>query len=191
MFLSRSLLSIALFTSLTLSQASAKPETYTIDSGHSSIQFKIKHFFSKVTGRFQKFEGRITVDRDALESTKAEGTIEAGSVDTNQAKRDEHLRKPDFFDVEKFPKISFVSKAWKVLTPETFEVTGDLTLHGVTKPVTLQVRSTGFGEGMKGAQLSGWEVRGTLKRSDFGMTTGTPAVGDDVEIEIEIEAGKS
>lgn len=176
---------------LTLTSLHAAPETYVIDPGHSSVQFRIKHFFSKVTGGFQKFEGTIVYDADAPEKSEVKATIDVASVDTNQAKRDEHLRAPDFFDTAKYPKMTFVSKSWKKTGSDTFEVTGDLTLHGVTKPVVLTARHLGSGEAMKGSFISGWEVRGTLKRSDFGITTGGPAVGDEVDIEIDVEAKKS
>jgi polyisoprenoid-binding protein YceI len=171
-------------------KTSAATETYVADPAHSSVEFKISHFFSKVTGRFPKFDASIDVDRAALENSKLKADIDVSSVNTNQEQRDKHLQTPDFFDAAKFPKMTFESKAWKKTSENEFEVTGDLSLHGVTKPVTLTVKSLGFGEGMKGAQISGWEAHGKLKRSDFGMNTGAPAVGDEVEIEINIEADK-
>ncbi len=191
MFALRDARPLALLILLNALPLQAAPETYIADPAHSSVQFRIKHFFSKVTGCFQKFESTITVDREAPEKNEVTASIDVASVDTNQQKRDNHLRSPDFFDAVKFPKMTFVSKSWKALGNDTFEVVGDLALHGVTKSVTLQVQNTGFGPGMQGSQISGWEVRGTLKRSDFGITTGAPAVGDDVEIEIDVEAKKS
>ncbi len=168
----------------------AATETYVIDPTHSSVEFRIRHFFSKVTGRFQKFEGTIVLDREAMEKSEINATVDTASVDTNQADRDKHLRTKDFFDVEKNPKMTFQSKSWKRASDNEYEVTGDLTLHGATKPVTLTVKSLGFGDGMKGVQLSGWEARGKIKRSEFGMTGGAGALGDDVEIEINVEAKK-
>ncbi len=166
----------------------ATTETYVIDPAHSSVEFNIRHFFSKVTGRFQKFEGTLSVDRDAMEKSEIKASIETSSIDTNQSKRDDHLRGADFFDVVKHPKMTFQSKSWKKTGENEFEVTGDLTLHGITKSVVLSVKNLGFGEGMKGAYLSGWEAHAKIKRSDFNMTYGGPAVGDEVEIEINIEA---
>ena len=168
--------------------ARAEVETYDIDPNHSSVQFRISHFFSKVSGRFDKFEGAITVDREAMEKSAVSASIDVASVNTNQEGRDKHLRSADYFDAEKHPKMTFQSKSWKKTSGNEFEASGDLTLHGVTKPVILNVKSLGFGEGMKGAKISGWEVRAKIKRSDYGMTAGTPAVGDEVEIEINIEA---
>jgi len=172
------------------SSAFAATETYVADPAHSSVDFKISHFFSKVSGRFSKFEATINVDREALEKSVIKASIDVTSIDTAQPKRDDHLRNPDYFDVAKYPKMTFESKSWKKTGENEFEVTGDLNLHGVTKPMVLRVKSLGFGEGMKGAQLSGWEAKGKIKRSEFGITSGAPAVGDDVDIEINIEAKK-
>ena len=167
----------------------AASETYLIDTAHSSVQFRIGHnLVSKVTGRFKTFEGALTVDRDAWEKSSVKATIETRSVDTNHAERDGHLQGEDFFDAPKYPKITFESKTWKKVGENEFEVTGDLILHGVTKSVTLKAKSLGFGEGRTGSHLSGWEIRGKIKRSDFGMKYGAPLVADEVEIEIDIEA---
>ena len=113
------------------------------------------------------------------------------SVSTASDARDKHLKSPDFFDAAKFATITFKSKAWKATGESTFDVTGDLTIHGVTKEVVLKVTSLGFGSGMQGAQLSGWEAATTIKKSDFGVTGPamlSAAVGDDVAITIGIEA---
>jgi polyisoprenoid-binding protein YceI len=165
-------------------------ETYVADPAHSSVEFKISHFFSKVTGRFQKFTGSVTIDRADMTKSTLKADVDVSSVDTNQAGRDKHLQSPDFFDAAKFPKMTFESKSWKKLNENEFEVTGDLTLHGVTKPVTLNVKNLGFGKGMKDVEISGWEATGKIKRSEFGMTSGAPAVGDEVEIGINVEAKK-
>lgn len=182
---------IALLLLLTASHTFAATETYTIDPAHSSVEFKVGHFLSKVSGRFDQFTGTIKFDKDAPEKSEVQGSIDTTSINTNQAKRDTHLRTADFFDVEKFPKMAFQSKSWKKLSDNEFEVTGDLTLHGVTKPVALKVTSLGFGPGMKGAQLSGWQATGKIMRSDFGMTGSAPVVGNEVAIEINAEASKS
>ena len=184
----RRLGSLSLLFVFAITPAHAATETYAIDANHSSVEFRIAHFFSKVTGRFDKFEGSITVDREALEKSEVTASIDVGSVNTNQAKRDEHLRSPDFFDAAKNPKMTFQSKSWKKIAENEFEVTGDFTLHGVTKAVVLTVKSLGFGDGMKGAKIAGWDARTKINRSDFGMTAGKPAVGDEVEIEINIES---
>ncbi len=184
-------LSLAVFATGVASVASAAVENYTIDPVHSSVAFSIRHFVSKVPGSFTKFAGTVTVDRDNLANSSVEATIDVGSVSTASDARDKHLKSPDFFDAAKFATITFKSKAWKATGESTFDVTGDLTIHGVTKEVVLKVTSLGFGSGMQGAQLSGWEAATTIKKSDFGVTGPamlSAAVGDDVAITIGIEA---
>ena len=184
-------LSLAVLATGVASVASAAVENYTIDPVHSSVAFSIRHFVSKVPGSFTKFAGTVTVDRDNLANSSVEATIDVGSVSTASDARDKHLKSPDFFDAAKFATIAFKSKAWKATGESTFDVTGDLTIHGVTKEVVLKVTSLGFGSGMQGAQLSGWEAVTTIKKSDFGVTGPamlSAAVGDDVAITIGIEA---
>ena len=174
------------------STASAAVETYVIDPVHSSVGFKIRHFVSKVPGTFTKFDGTITVDRENLANSSVQATIDVGSVSTANEKRDAHLKSPDFFDAEKFSTIAFKSKAWKATGADTFDVTGDLTIHGVTKEVVLKVTSLGFGPGARGAVLSGWEGTTTIKKSEFGVAGPAmlaAALGDEVAITISIEAG--
>jgi polyisoprenoid-binding protein YceI len=166
----------------------AKTETYTIDPVHSSITFKIRHFFSKVTGNFNAFEGQIVVDQENMEKSQTNASIDVKSINTRNEKRDNHLRSADFFDVEKYPAMTFKSKKWNKTSENEYEVTGDLSLHGVTKEVVLNVKSVGFGEGVKGTYLSGWEASTKIKKSDFGITYGGATLGDEVEIAIELEA---
>lgn len=171
----------------------AAVETYAIDPVHSSVGFTIRHFVSKVPGSFTKFEGRLQVDRDNLENSSVEATIDAASINTNNQKRDAHLRSPDFLEVEKFPRMTFKSKAWKKTDAETFEVTGDLTLKDVTREVTLKVTSLGFGPGSRGAMLSGWEATTKINKAEFNVKDPPmldAALGDDVTITITIEAVK-
>ena len=173
-----------------LASARAASETYVIDRVHSSVGFSIRHFFSKVPGSFTKFEGAIVVDREHLEKSSVEVTIDIASVNTASIKRDDHLRSPDFFDAAKFASITFKSKSWKKTGEATFDVTGDLTLKGVTKEVVLNVRALGFGPGMRpGSQLSGWEATTTLQRSDFGVAGFDKMLGEDVDVHINVEAG--
>jgi polyisoprenoid-binding protein YceI len=171
--------------------ASAAVETYTIDPVHSSVGFSVRHFLTKVPGRFTQFSGTITVDRDNLENSSVNATIDVGSVSTYNDKRDAHLRSPDFFDAANFGTISFKSKSWKKTGDGTFDVTGDLTIHGVTREAVLKVDLLGFGPGMQGAQLSGWDASVTLNRSDFGVNG--PAMlakvlGNEVAVSITVEA---
>lgn len=183
---------LVLFTALALTSTTfATVETYKIDPVHSSIGFSIRHFVGKVSGRFNKFTGIITVDRDNLENSSVEASIDVTSVNTENNMRDTHLKTPDFFDAEKFSTITFKSKSWKKTGDGTYDVTGDLTIKGVTKEVVLKTELLGFGPGMKGAQLSGWEVTTTLNKSDFGVNGPTmlgAALGDDVAVIIDIEA---
>ncbi len=166
----------------------AEKETYVIDTAHSSVSFKIRHFFSKVTGAFGQFEGSLSVDKKNMEESSAQATIDVKSVDTHQQKRDTHLQSPDFFDASQYPTITFQSKKWKSLGSDEYEVIGDLKIRNTTKEITLKVKSLGFGEGMNQAQISGWEATTVLKKSDFGITYGGKALGNDVEVEIQVEA---
>jgi polyisoprenoid-binding protein YceI len=168
-------------------------ETYRIDPVHSSIGFKIKHLYSKVTGRFADVNGTIAGDPAKPEEAQVNVEIKTASIDTGDQKRDEHLRSSDFFDVELFPTMKFVSKKVNRTGEDTAFVIGDLTMHGVTKECILQVTFQGKGKDAKGAIRTGWEARTALKRSDFGLTwgkavEGTQVVSDDVEIELNIEA---
>jgi len=172
--------------------ATAAVETYVIDPVHSSVAFNIRHLVSKVPGSFTKFSGTILVDRDDLEKSSVTATIETPSVTTANEKRDNHLRSPDFFDAVKFGTIEFKSTSWKKTGENTFDVAGDLTIHGVTKPVVLKTTLLGFGPGMQpGVEVSGWEASTTINRRDFGVNG--PAmlgkvVGDEVAITIAIES---
>lgn len=185
-------LALAALAVASVQTASAAVETYKIDPVHSSVGFNIRHFVSKVPGTFTKFSGTITVDRDNLEKSSVEATVEVTSVNTANEKRDAHLQSPDFFDTAKFATATFKSKAWKKTGEDTFDVTGDLTLHGVTKEVVLKTKLLGFGEGMKGAKLSGWEITAVINKADFGVSGPAmlgKALGNEVTLNIGIEAG--
>jgi polyisoprenoid-binding protein YceI len=173
------------------SAASAAVETYSIDPVHSSVAFSIRHAVGRVPGRFTKFSGTIVVDRDNLENSTVSAVIDVGSVDTDNDKRNAHLKTADFFDVATYSAITFKSKSWKKTGDDTFDVTGDLTIKNVTKEVVLKVTLNGFGPGMRGATLSGWEATTTLNREDFGVMG--PAMlgkllGREVSVTILIEA---
>ncbi len=183
---------LALTTALTLAHASAA-EKFEIDPVHSTIGFKVKHLFSYVSGRFNDVQGTITGDAAKPEESSVEVKIATKSVNTANEKRDTHLRSPDFFDAEKFPEMTFKSKKVTRTGEETADVLGDFSLHGVTKEVTLKVKFLGKGKGMTGGLQTGWEAKTTIKRSDYGLTwskliEGVSVVGDEVEIELLIEA---
>ena len=137
--------------------------------------------------------GNLTGDRDNLEKSCVEATIDVGSINTSDEKRNAHIKSPDFFDFAKFPSMTFKSTAWKKTGFDTYDVTGNLTIKDVTKPVVLVVKLLGFSPGMRpGTLLSGWEVSTTLHKSDFNLSGPamlSKALGDDVMINIGVEAG--
>lgn len=182
------LLALASLAAIFAQTVTAAVETYKIDPAHSSVGFEVRHFLTKVPGTFGKASGTISVDRENLENSTVEATIEVASIDTREEKRDNHLRSGDFFLAEKFPTITFKSKTWKKTGDDTFDVTGDLTIKDTTKEVVLKTKSLGFAPGARGAQLSGWEATTTLDRRDFGITYGQGVVGNEVEVEINVEA---
>ncbi len=185
------ILVLAAIVSGLVSAASAAVETYTIDPVHSAVGFKIRHFVSKVPGSFTQFSGTITVDRDNLENSSVDAVVNVGSLSTFNDHRDADLKSPSYFDAAKFGTMTFKSTSWKKTGDGTFDVTGNLTIKGTTKEVVLKVTLLGFGPGMRGAQLSGWEASTTLSKADFGVTG--PAMlgktlGDEVVVSISIEA---
>jgi polyisoprenoid-binding protein YceI len=158
------------------------------------VGFSIRHFVAKVPGRFGSFSGTITVDRENMANNRVEATIVAASIDTGNQKRDTHLRSADFFEVSRFPTITFKSTAWTKTGNDTYEVTGDLTIKDVTKPVVLNVTALGFGPGARGAQLSGWEATTRINKKEFNVTDPAlvdVALGNEVTILINIEAKKT
>jgi polyisoprenoid-binding protein YceI len=168
-------------------------EKYQLDPTHASVLFGVSHLgFSKTFGRFNTIEGVFNLDQGSPENSTVEVTIDAASLDTNHAGRDEHLRGKDFFNVTEFPKLTYKSTSVKLTGEKTAVVTGDLTMHGVTKPVPLEVTLVNQGPNPmdKSKIVAGFSARGALKRSDFGMGYAAPVLGDDVEIIIEVDAIK-
>jgi polyisoprenoid-binding protein YceI len=170
--------------------------TYSIDPVHSRVGFAVRHLgIATVRGHFGSFEGTFEVGGD-LASSKAYGFVEAASVDTEEQQRDDHLRSPDFFDAENFPRIEFASREIRPLDDERFEVIGDLTLHGVTREIRLNAEILGTESDPWGNERVGLEVRGELNRKDYGMTfnqvlgSGNVLVSDKVKLAIEISAVK-
>jgi len=169
----------------------AETELYDIAPAHSWVGFSVRHFFTQVPGFFGKVKGTFTVDRANLENSMADSVIDVASITTSAALRDEHLRSDKFFDAEKYPTMTFKSKTWKRSgnAEELFVVTGDLTIRDVTKEVVLKVKSLGFGPGMQGNPICGWELSTLLDRRDFGITAAQGPVGNEVDVRINIEAG--
>jgi polyisoprenoid-binding protein YceI len=189
----KKILFLASISAFVLAQSAFTAETYVFDKRHCTMGFQVRHLFSKVPGKFDDFEGRIQFDEANPENSSVEVTIKTASVDTGLAARDNALRSSDFFDVEKFPVITFKSKSVKRTGETTAEVTGDLTLHDVTKEVVLKVELLGKGANGKGGAVSGWEAITNLKRSEFGLTwnkliEGAQIASDDVDIDLRVEA---
>lgn len=175
---------------LALAALPAAAETYTIDKGHTHILFEVSHLgFSTTHGEFLEFDGEFDFDPDAPENSRISVTIDTASIDTGHAERDEHLRNADFFDVEEYPTMTFETTGVEVTGENTAELTGDLTLLGVTQPVTLDVQLNAMGpHPFQDKTVAGFTATGTINRSDFGMTYAAPAVGEEVDIVIEMEA---
>jgi polyisoprenoid-binding protein YceI len=181
-------LGISVLTFNLLPSALAAVETYSIDPVHTWVGFTATHFFTKVPGYFAKVKGTVVVDRDHLENTTVEATIETASITTNTKMRDDDLRSTNFFAAAAFPTMTFKSKSWKSAGDNTYAVAGVLTMKNVSKEVVLKVTSLGFGPGMKGAAISGWEAALTLDRRDFGIAADQGLIGNNVDVLINVEA---
>ena len=163
--------------------AQASAAAFTVDSGHSSVIFKAKHNqVANFYGRFDDVSGSFAL----ADGGTFDISIKADSVHSGNSKRDDHLKSPDFFSAKEFPAMTFKSKSVKAKGTDAFEVMGDLTFRGVTKPLTVTVKSTGMADA-KGKKLAGMETTFTIKRSDFGSTYGVPAISDDVELTVSLE----
>ena len=192
----RSILIAALVATPLFAQAPASTEAWGVDKAHSEVRFKVRHLMSNVTAGFNDFDAAINIDRANPASSSVEFTIQAASIDTGNENRDNHLRSPDFFDVAKFPTIAFKSTAVKAKSKTSFDVTGNLTMHGVTKQVTLPVTFLGFGKDPRGNEKGGFEIETTIDRKDYGIVwnraidEGGVLLGDDVKVAINLEVGK-
>ncbi len=172
----------------------ASPQTYGIDPVHSRVEFTIRHMFSKVTGTFGAFHGAVQYDPAAPASSTVNAEIDAASIDTNNEHRDGDLKSPNFFDVAKYPTVTFTSTKVTPGTEGKLEVEGTLTMHGVAKPVVLDAAFLGSGPGLDGVTRAGFEASTKVDRKDFGIVwnktldQGGTLLGDDVQISLEIEA---
>lgn len=167
-------------------------DTYKIDAVHSEVSFKVRHLVAKTSGRFTKFEGMVNVDTKDITKSTVDVKIDVASVNTDNEGRDKHLRGADFFDVEKFPAITFKSTGVKEVAKGMLEVTGDFTMRGVTKRITFPITNAGTRAGMRPGSVVAGFIDGALKikRQDFGITYGPGVLGDDIEISLNIEAAK-
>jgi polyisoprenoid-binding protein YceI len=166
-------------------------DDFTIDPVHSSVSFKISHLgLSWIAGRFDKFSGNFTIDPEDAGRCSFNMAINADSIDTNNTKRNDHLRSPDFFNVKQFPEITFKSTAVKA-AKDGYEVTGEFTMHGVSKPLTFTLSGGRRAEFPRGVQRTGFSTDLTLKKSDFGIGEKfAQLLGDEVLISVGFEGTK-
>ncbi len=171
-------------------------DTYKIDPAHSEVGFKVRHILSRTPGHFTKFEGTIQVDDKDASKSSVDVTIQAASITTDNETRDKHLRSSDFFDVEKYPTLTFRSVSVKDKGHGLLEVTGDFTMRGVTKRITVPVTALGATKDPWGNTRGGWEATFKVNRLDYGVSwnktldSGTGMLGDEVEISLAFEGVK-
>jgi polyisoprenoid-binding protein YceI len=193
--LSRPLASVLALASMLAAPLGARAATWELDPAHSSVQFSVRHLMiSNVKGEFTKLSGTITGDESAPTSARIDATIDTTSIDTRNAKRDDHVRGPDFLDTARFPTMTFRSSKIEPAGDDRWKITGDLTLHGVTKPVVLDVTATAPRKDPWGKLRAGAQATTTINRQDFGvrynsaLEGGGVVVGDEVTITIDAEA---
>jgi polyisoprenoid-binding protein YceI len=168
--------------------------TYAIEKAHSEVFFQVRHLVTKVRGRFSDFEGTISLDEDNPAASSVNFTIKAGSIDTNVTDRDNHLRSGDFFAADEHPNLTFKSTKVAKKGGDSYDVTGDLTIRGTTKSVTLPVTFLGKAKDPWGQNKVGFETETTINRKDYGLNwnaaleTGGFLVGDDVKVNLSIQA---
>jgi polyisoprenoid-binding protein YceI len=169
-------------------------QTFAIDKTHSDLLFQVRHLVTRVRGRFTDFSGTVSFDPERPEDSSVALTINAASIDTGTPDRDTHLRSADFFDVEQYPTLTFVSRHITRVGDERFDVLGTLTIHGVAREVTLPVTYLGTAKDPWGAERIGVEAETTINRKDFGLgwnavlEAGGFVVGDDVKITLSVQA---
>ncbi len=186
----------AALTALAVSSL-AGASSWEIDPAHSAAQFGVRHMMvSNVRGEFGKMSGWVNLDDKDVGRSTAEATIDTTTINTREPNRDKHLKSADFFDVEKYPTITFKSTSFKKVGPEKYKVAGDLTLHGVTKPIVLDVEAPDAVSKLQGTERRGATATTTLNRKDFGLVwnkpleTGGVAVGEQVVITLDLELMK-
>ncbi len=169
--------------------------SWEIDATHSQATFSVKHMMiSTVRGHFEVLSGKLHIDEDHPDNSWVEAEVDATSINTRDARRDDHLRSPDFFDAEKYPKITFKSTKVTSTGNNQYRVTGNLTMHGVTKEETFHADYSGQVKDLYGLQRAAFSVKGKINRKDFGLNwnvaleTGGVLVGEDVNIEIDLAA---
>lgn len=185
---------ISSLLALVLIAGSTFAQNWSLDKGHAKLGFGVTHLLlSTVEGSFKSFDAKLTSSKDDFSDAVIELTADVNTINTDMDKRDEHLKSPDFFDVAKFPTLTFKSKSFKKVDGKKYKLTGDLTLHGVTKTVDLDVIVNGpIVHPYTKKNVAGFKVTGTLKRKDFGIGAGTAdaVVSDDVTINANAEFSK-
>ena len=187
-------MALILFSLVTLVASSVGAESWTVDTSHTTIGFSVSHLFTSVQGRFDSFEGSVEFDPAKPEATVVRGTAQAASINTFNAKRDKHLRSPDFFDVEKYPTLEFVSSGLSDWSGNAGKLNGKLTIHGVTREVSFDAKFLGRGTDPWGNVKSGFRATLTINRKDYGLDwnqvleAGGVLVGEEIEIRIDVEA---
>lgn len=182
---------VAVFMGLSAARPAQAAETWEVDPGHSSIVWAVGHMggIGKVYGRFNSFAGTIVTDEANLANSSVHIVVDASSVDSAIDRRDEHLRNQDFFNAENFPEISFQSTHVAATDEENvYAVTGDLTLLGVSREITIDVRLTGRAAGRDGTPVIGFESKFSILRSEWGMGYGIPGTSDEIEVLLAFEA---
>lgn len=173
-------------------------DNFIVDKNHSEATFQVRHLVSRVSGKFDDFAGAISVDEANPAVSTVEFTIKTPSINTGVTDRDKHLRSADFFEVEKYPEISFKSTSVKPTSRKNvYDVTGNFTMHGVTKTITLPVEFLGFIKDPRGNTRAGFSAHTVLNRKDYGIVwnraldSGSTLLSDDVDVTVNIEAAKS
>ena len=181
--------------------AAADPEVWNVDPNHTEVTFEVRHFFTPVTGKFEDFDVDLLFDAESPENSRVSAVIDVASIDTNNERRDDHLRTDDFFNAERFPRITFESTSVRRTGENTFVATGPLTIKDVTRTVELPIRLLGIKDvpesmqEMIGAErVASFQAELTIDRRDFGVGTGswaeTAVVGADVKIKLLVEANQ-
>lgn len=182
-------LAVVLLAGTLAMPVAAHADTYKLDASHTAVTWHVNHFgFSNPSGKFMNIDGTLVLDEANPAASHLSLTVPVDKLDTGVEKLDEHLKTKDFFDVATYPTATYVSTKVDVTGKDTAIVHGNLTLHGVTKPLDLKVKLNKIGENMMKKKTAGFSATATLKRSDFGISTYVPMLGDDVLLDIESEA---
>lgn len=192
----RALLALAVLMMAGFSSDHYAPAKYAIDKAHSAISFRVRHLgISNVTGYFRQYDATIELDANDLRTLKVTASIDAASIDTDNGMRDNHLKSPDFFEVEKYPKLTFTSKRIQNVNGNNFQIVGDLTIKATTKEVVLNAEYLGT-TNMRGTDKVGFSASTTINRKEYGLMwdriteAGGIVVSDEVRINLEVEADK-